>query len=90
MSRPNQHDKAMRNKVNLKMLLELQSCPPPPPSFLKQEERAGEVSELSPGRDEEPEQVGELKQLSISGGFGFFFLCDSELDGCRAGRGQER
>lgn len=72
------------------MLLELQSCPPPPPSFLKQEERAGEVSELSPGRDEEPEQVGELKQLSISGGFGFFFLCDSELDGCRAGRGQER
>lgn len=73
MSRPNQHDKAMRNKVNLKMLLELQSCPPPPHSFLKQEERAGEVSELSPGRDEAREQVGELKQLSISGVFGVFF-----------------
>lgn len=38
-----QHDEARRKKINLKMLLELQSSPS------KQHERAGEIAEVSPG-----------------------------------------
>lgn len=71
MSGSSQHGEAMRNKVNLKMLLELQPSPPTPPSGSFK--AAGEVSEPLPGAAEAPERDGRQEQLAVSVNFFFFF-----------------